>query len=80
MIAGFEGDVGGAAAQAVIVSHPFRKIGGMDGAPSIFECDDFGMVAEIVLVPAFADDLASAVEDDAAHGGVGRGYADAAAG
>ncbi len=31
-------------------------------------------------MPAFADELAGAVEDDAADGGVGRGDADAAAG
>ncbi len=44
------------------------------------EGDDFGVVDEVVFVPAFACDLAGAVEDDAADGGVGRGEGDAAAG
>ena len=35
---------------------------------------------EVVFVPALANDLAGAIEDDAADGGVGRGDADAAAG
>jgi hypothetical protein len=43
------------------------------------ESDDLGVVEEIVLVPALANDLAGAVENDAADGGVGRGDADAAA-
>jgi hypothetical protein len=43
------------------------------------EGDDFGVVEQVVLVPALAGDLAGAVENDAADGGVGRGDADAAA-
>ncbi len=69
VIAGLEGDVGGAAFEAVA-----RVLSGF------VEGDDFGVVEQVVLVPAFADDLAGAIEDDAADGGVGRGDADAAAG
>ena len=66
--AGLERDVGRAAVDAVA-----RVLAGLA------EGDDFGVVEEIVLVPALADDLAGAVENDAADGGVGRGDADAAA-
>ena len=45
-----------------------------------FEGGDFGVVEEVVLVPAFAGELAGAVEEDAADGGVGRGEGDASAG
>ena len=65
MVAGLEGDVGCAAAGAVT--------GDLEGG-------DFGVVAEVVLVPAFAGELAVAVEQDAADGGVGRGEGDASAG
>jgi hypothetical protein len=41
-----------------------------------FQRDDFGMVAPIVLMEAFANDLAF-VNDDAANGGIGAGEADA---
>ena len=44
------------------------------------QCNDFGVVEKVVFVPAFADDLAGAVEDDAAHRRVGRGEGDAAPG
>jgi hypothetical protein len=44
------------------------------------EGDDFGVIDEVIFVPAFACDLAGAVEDDAAYGGVGRGDGDASAG
>ena len=67
MIAGLECDVGGAALDAIA--------GVLFG---LVEGDDFGVVEEVVLVPAFADDLAGAVENDAADGGIGRGDADAA--
>ena len=43
------------------------------------EGDDFSVVAEIVFVPALADDLAGAVENDAADSRVRRGDTDAAA-
>jgi hypothetical protein len=41
--------------------------------------DDLGVVEQIVLVPTLANDLAGAVENDAADGGIRRGDADAAA-
>ncbi len=69
MVAGLEGYVGGAAAEAVA--------GVLLGD---FEGDDFSVVYEVVLVPAFARYLAGFVENDAADGGVGRGESDAAAG
>ena len=69
VVAGLERDVGGAAAKAFF--------GMLLRLP---EGDDFGVVEQVVLVPAFADDLAGAVEDDAADGGIGRGKSDAAAG
>ncbi len=69
VIAGLKGDVGGAA---------FEACGGM--VLGFFEGDDFGVVEEVVLMPAFADDLPGAIEDDAADSGVGRGDADTAAG
>ena len=50
----------------------------MDGH-RLLEGGDFGVVAEVVLVPAFAGELAGAVEEDAADGGVGRGEGDASA-
>ncbi len=74
MIAGFKSDVGGAALETIL----FLICEGM--LFGFVEGDDFGVVAEVVFVPAFADDLAGAVEDDAADGGVGRGNADAATG
>jgi hypothetical protein len=37
------------------------------------------MVAQIVLVPAFADGLARSVDDDASHGRIGRSDTDAPA-
>ena len=70
VIAGFEGDVGGAALETISLSCYCW----------LFEGGDFGVVEEVVFVPAFADELAGAVEDDAADGGIGRGEADAAAG
>ena len=45
-----------------------------------FQSGDFGVVAEVVLVPAFAGWLAVSVEEDAAYGGVGRSEGEAAAG
>jgi hypothetical protein len=90
VVAGLEGDVCGAAFEAVgcIGSHPFSELTNRrsfdfaqeDGAPSSLQGGDFGVVDEVVLVPAFAGDLPRAVEDDAAYGGVGRGDGDAAAG
>ena len=56
---------------------PFEAVAGV--LFCFVEGDDFGVVEQVVFVPAFADDLAGAVEDDAADGGVGRAYADAAA-
>ena len=64
MVARLEGDVSCAATGAVA---------------SGFEGDDFGVVEEIVLVPAFTGQLARAVKDDAADGGVRRCEADATA-
>jgi len=63
-----ERNIGGTAAQAV---------GGV--LPRFFEGGDLGVVLEGVLVPAFADKLASVVNQNATDGGVGRGDADAAA-
>ena len=45
----------------------------------LFQGDNLGVIEEIVLVPALADNLTGTVEDDTADGGVGRGDADAAA-
>jgi len=45
-----------------------------------FEGGDFGVINQIVFVPAFAGYLAGAIEDNAAYGGVGRGDRYAAAG
>ena len=42
------------------------------------ESDDLGVVEQVVLVPALADDLAGAVQNHTAHGGIGRGDADTA--
>jgi hypothetical protein len=68
VIAGLERHVCRSAAQA------------RSGVPlSVAEGDDFGMVDEVVFVPAFADDLPGAVKDHAAYGRVGRGNSDAAA-
>jgi len=67
-VAGLEGDVGGAAVNAIA-----RMSCGLA------EGDDFGVVKEIVLVPALADDLAGPVENDAADSGIRRGDTDAAA-
>ena len=47
---------------------------------SFLEGDDFGVVEQVVFMPAFADDLAGAVENHAAYGGIGRGERDAAPG
>ena len=47
---------------------------------SFIEGNDLGVVEQVVLVPALADDLAGTVEDDAANSGVWRGESDAAAG
>jgi hypothetical protein len=44
------------------------------------EGDDFSVVEEVVLVPAFANDLTRAIEDDATDCGVGRRDTDASAG
>ena len=52
----------------------------MDGAPSGLQGGDFGVVFQVVLVPAFAGELAGGVEQDAADGGIGRGERDAATG
>jgi len=56
----------------------------MDGASrfiryarSVFKGGDFGVVEEVVFVPAFADEFAIAVDNDATDGGVGRCEADA---
>ena len=68
VIARLERDVGGAAAQAFP--------GVLRGDP---ERDDFGVVEQVVLMPAFAGHLAGAIEDHAADGGVGRRDGDAAA-
>ena len=68
VVAGLEGHVGCAAGQAVagvLRSHTQR--------------DHFRVVDQVIFVPAFACYLACAVEDDAAHGRVGRGDGDAAA-
>ena len=67
-VAGLEGDVGRAALNAI-------------GCVllRLFEGDDFRVVEQVVLVPALADHLSGAVENHAAHSGVGRGDADAAA-
>jgi hypothetical protein len=66
-VAGLEGDVGRAAANAI--GRVLLRL---------FEGDDLRVVEEVVLVPALANDLAGAVENHAADGGVGRGDADAA--
>jgi hypothetical protein len=42
--------------------------------------NDFGVVEEVVFVPAFTGKLSVAVEHNAAHGGIGRGKGDASAG
>ena len=42
------------------------------------ESDDLGVIEQVVLVPALADDLAGTIEDDAADGGIRRTDADAA--
>jgi len=60
-IAGFERDVSGGAA------------GFFTGG---FERDDFGVVAPVILVEAFADDVAG-VNDDTTYGGIGACEADA---
>ena len=64
----------GAALQTLyrMQSGPWPR-GGLEGG-------DFGVVAEVVLVPDFAGELAVTVEEDAADGGVGRGEGDASAG
>ncbi len=67
VVAGLEGYVSGAA------------VDGFSGLLRGFEGGDFGVVEEVVLVPAFASELAGAVEEDAAYGGIGRGEGDAAA-
>jgi hypothetical protein len=67
-VAGLEGDVGSATVDAVACVRC-----------RLAEGDDLGVIEEIVLVPALSDDLAGAIENDAADGGVGRGDADAAA-
>jgi hypothetical protein len=59
VIAGFERDVDGAAFEAIL----FLIREGM--LFCLVERNDFGVVAEIVLVPALANDLSGAVEDDA---------------
>jgi hypothetical protein len=69
VVAGFQGDVSCATAQAV---------GGV--LLGAFQGDDFSVVEQVVLVPAFADNLACAIENDAAHSGVGRADGDASAG
>ena len=69
VIAGFQGDVCGAAMQAI----RWLRAG-------LFQGDNFGVVEEVVFMPALADHLAGRVDDDAAHGGIGRGEADAAPG
>ena len=68
MVARLESDVSGAALE------------GVSGLLGILQGGDFGVVAEIVLVPAFAGELIVFIEEDAADGGVGRGEGDAAAG
>ncbi len=67
-VAGFQSDVGRATVDAIASV----RCGLAQG-------DDFSVVEEIVLVPALANDLAGAVKNDAADGGVRRGDADAAA-
>ncbi len=74
VIAGLKGDVGGAPSEAVLF---LIREGVLFG---FAERDDLGVVEQVVLVPAFANDLAGAIENDATHGGVWRGDADAAAG
>jgi hypothetical protein len=69
VIAGLKGDVTGAAEETLTG----MLFGDVEG-------DDFSVVNEVVLMPAFANNLAGAIEDDAADGGVGRGDGDAAAG
>ena len=69
VVAGLEGDVGSAAEKAVA-----------GVLFSDFEGGDFSVVDEVVFVPALARDLAGAVENDAADGGVGRGEGDAPTG
>jgi len=68
VVAGLQVDVGRAAEQAIA--------GVLRG---YLEGDDFSVVDEVVLVPAFAGDLSGAVENHAADGGVGRGDGDASA-
>ena len=68
VVAGLERDVGGAAAESFA--------GVLCGD---LESDHFGVVEKIVLVPAFAGNLAGAVEKDAADGGVRGGEGDTAA-
>jgi hypothetical protein len=67
VVAGLKGNVGGAAAQSLT--------GVLLGD---FEGCNFGVIPQVVLVPAFASYLSRAIEENAAHGGVGRGDADAA--
>jgi hypothetical protein len=69
VVAGLQGDVSCASAQV--------RAGVLGGD---FEGDNFGVVEQVVLVPAFAGNLARAIENDAAHCGVGRADGDAAAG
>lgn len=60
VVAGLKGDVRGATFEAfTCVLRGFA------------EGNDFSVVDEVVLMPAFSDDLAGAVKDDAADGGVG---------
>jgi hypothetical protein len=68
VIAGFEGDVGGAALETVA-----RVLFGF------VEGDDFSVVKQVVFVPAFADDLSGTIEDEAADCWVWGANADAAA-
>ncbi len=67
-VAGLECDVGGATVDTIACVRC-----------GLAQSDDFSVIEEIVLVPALANDLAGAVENDAADGGVGRRDADAAA-
>jgi len=69
VIARFEGDIGGAAAKAfpgVLLCDP--------------EGDDFGVIEQVVLMPALTGHLPGAIENHAAHGGIGGRNGDAAAG
>jgi hypothetical protein len=63
VVAGLQRHIGRAAA---------RSLG------SSLERGDFGVVEQVVLVPALAGQFSGAIQNHAADGGVGRGNSDAA--